>query len=287
MLFGGYTPAMLEKWRITPPAAAKLVKMWLKMGENERSEAAACAWEQGWPEQWLDNISDQAAYKMLTAVWPYADAATRKPLLSLAVRRLGGDSKQHTLLLCLLTELHDDDTPGLLLAAAFSEPDKYDVTEAAALLAPWQEACGMALAVRFADMPPAARRWTVRLSGELKSGGTLRVLEAALIDAEADIRVLAAKTVQTSHLCKGEDLLDFLAPALADVLPNVRMAACETLGLLGGTAAIPTLRRILAADTAWQVKAMCSSFIDRWEKRLAEDILRDEGELYLKDGDKQ
>ncbi len=287
MLFGGYKPAMLAKWRNNPPAAAKLAKFWRKMSENERAEAAACGWEQGWPEQWLAGLADSAAYNMLLAFWPYVAAETRKPVLALAVRRLGGDPRQRALLLRLLGELHDEDTPGLLLAAALSEPDRYDVRDAAAILEPWREACGAVLAGRFGGMPRAARRWAVQFAGELKSGGTARVLAAALIDADEDIRELSAKTVQTCRLCAGEELLGFLAPALADASPNVRMAACETLGLSGGTAAIPTLRRILAQDAAWQVKAMCSSFIDRWEKRLAEDILRDEGELYLKDGDKQ
>lgn len=287
MLFGGYKPAMLEKWRTKPPAAAKLAKFWQKMSEDERAEAAACGWAQHWPEGWLDNISDPAAYEMLAAFWPYAAPGARKPLLALAVRRLAGNTRQHALLLRLLGELHDEDTPGLLLAAALSDPDKYEVNEAAVLLAPWREACGAVLAGRFAAMPEAARHWAVCFAGELKSGGTARVLSAALTDEAEAIRVLAAKTVQTSQLCEGEELLAFIAPALADTSPNVRMAACETLGLSGGTAAIPELRRILAADAAWQVKAMCSSFIDRWEKRLAEDILRDEGELYLKDGDKQ
>lgn len=287
MLFGGYKPAMLAKWRNNPPAAAKLASLWPRMSEGERREVASCAWEQGWPGEWLSSLAAPAAYNMLAAFWPYAAAEVRKPVLAQAVRRLGDDAKQHALLLRLLGELHDEATPGLYLAAALFAPEKYDVTDAAAVLEPWREACGAVLAGRFGGMPAAARQWAVRLAGGLKSQGTAQVLAAALIDPDEDIRVLAAKTVQASRLCEGKELLAFLAPALADGSPNVRMAACETLGLSGGTAAIPELRRILAADSAWQVKAMCSSFIGRWEKQLAEEILRDEGELYLKDGDKQ
>ena len=285
MLFSNkFKPSMLDKWRVKPPKYDKFKKLRDKMDAPAQKLTAAFAWEQGWPEHWLGMLPDNTAAALLADCWTAGDAQRQKAIISKAILLLKQDAPHRDAAKGLLLSLADQNTVTPLLAYALSAGEDaarhFTPGLLAELLAPWPEQTGRSLLMIIPSLSDAAKMLALQLTGLLKPSNTADIIRFALNDSAEDLRVLAAKT---AGVLNPSTLTDFLAPALADASPSVRAAACETLGLHCGSAAIPILRRMLAADDAWTVKSMCSSFITKWESALAEQIRLDEGELFLKD----
>lgn len=285
MLFGAkFKPSMLDKWRAKPPKISKLQKMRSTMSAEERQLVNALAWEQGWPASWLALLPDTAAAELLAECYPAGEPDRQKELLGKAVALLKQPEPRRNAAKNLLLALADERLVSLLLAAAFSPAEaraqSFPAELLCQLLTPWREQTGRALLLTLPDLSADGKLLAVRLCGLLKPGNAAEILHCALTGQPEELRVLAAKT---AGILSAEGLLDFLTPALADEAAAVRAAACETLGLYAGVPAIPTLRQMQEQDEAWTVKSMCSSFISKWENKLAEQIRLDEGELFLRD----
>lgn len=283
MLFGKFKPQMLDKWQTHPPTAAKFHKLRQNMTADELLQTADFAWEHNWPLGWLDALPNAACEALLLDCWPAATPDKQKELLGRAVELLKKPAScPHVK--ALLQKLNDVHLLNQLLPCALSHAEAAQGSFAPELLCelllPWKEQTGRLLLIVLQDLSEPGKLLAVRLCGMLNPGCAADLLHNALIDPWENVRVLAA---QTAGILPAEILPDFLAPATTDRCDTVRTAACQTLGLHAGSHAIPTLRRLKANDTSWAVKSMCSKYITRWEKALAEQLYLDESELLLKD----
>lgn len=288
MLFGKFKTKMLDKWQVTPPKAAKFLKLRQNMTDEELLQTADFAWEHDWPLTWLAALPDAAAEALLLDCWSAGTPDKQKTVLSRAVTMLKSPATlPHAK--ALLQKLNDEHLLNQLLPTALSHNDAAAGTFTpellCELLAPWREQTGRLLMIVLPDLSEPGKLLAIRLCGLLKPACAGDFLHNALLDPWEEVRVLAAKT---AGILPGDILVEFLAPALQDRFDTVRAAACQTLGLYAGSCAIPTLRHIKEADTSWAVKSMCSKFVTRWENALAEQLLLDESELLLQDaeGDK-
>lgn len=283
MLFGKFKPKMLEKWQANPPKAAKFYKLRQNMTDEELLQTADFAWEQDWPLDWLSQLPDAAAEALLLDCWPAGTPDKQKTVLSRAVAML----KEPTRLphaKALLQKLGDSHILNQLLPVALSHGEAtagtYPAELLCELLSPWREQTGRLLLIVLPDLSEPGKLLAIELCGLLKPDCAPDILHKALRDPWGEVRLLAAKT---AGILPPQLLVEFLAPALNDRFDTVRTAACETLGLHAGASGIPTLRRLKEADDSWAVKSMCSKFVTRWEKALAEQLLVDESALLLKD----
>jgi hypothetical protein len=288
MFFGGkYSAKTLQKWRKKRPAAAKLLQLWANMNEDERAETALAATEDKWAEAWLAELPNEQSEQAFLALWSYV-AAEQENLLGVLVQQMGEKQKARTAA-ALLQKLADDRVISPLIVQLLRE-EKYDLAQGAEVLGCFQEKSGRVLALVYTDMNAAEKTRILQLLSLLKPETSCSILSAAMQEPDEKLRVLAAKTTAdiAPGSLSGEELLEFLQPLMADSSSDVRMTVCETLGRCGGTAALPALNWYFRHDNAWTVKSMCSSFLTKWEAQIAEQILRDEGEMYAEadaDGD--
>lgn len=285
MLFGKFKPQMLDKWQTNPPTAAKFYKLRQNMTADELLQTADFAWEHDWPLSWLDALPNPTCEALLLDCWPAATPDKQKALLVAAVELLKKPAScPHVK--ALLKKLDDVHLLNQLLPCALSHAEAAKGSFAPELLyellAPWREQTGRLLLIVLQDLSEPGKLLAVRLCGLLKPGCAADLLHNALLDPWENVRVLAA---QTACILPGEILPEFLAPATTDRCDTVRTAACQTLGLYAGSAAIPTLRRLKAKDTSWAVKSMCTRYITQWETALTEQLYLDESELLLKDAE--
>jgi hypothetical protein len=282
MFFGGkYSPKTLQKWRNKRPAAAKLLQLWANMSEDERAETALAAIDGKWAEAWLAELPNEQAETAFLALWQYV-ASEQENLLGILVQQMGEKDKQKArTAVSLLKKLADDRVVSPLIVQLLRE-EKYDLAQGAEVLGCFQDKSGRVLALVYADMNVAEKMRILQLLSLFKPETATAILGYAMQESDEKLRVLAAKTTADIAPGKfsGEELLDFLRPLFLDDSSDVRMTVCETLGRCGGTAALPALNWYFRNDNAWTVKSMCSSFLTKWEAQIAEQILRDEGEMY-------
>ena len=279
MLFGSakFTPSVLRKWQAKQPKAAKLLQFWPNMNEQEKADVTRLADVAKWPQAYLAQLPDAEAAEAFTALWPQLPAALQEALLkSLIAMLLEKTAPKQEAAVNLLLKLADDRMISPLIVATLKD-ESYDVALVSRVLAQFTEKAGRILAMVYSGLNSAEKKRILQLIGQLKPATATEILQFAILEPEAELRILAAKTCAQ---VTPPDLLNFLAPLVQDEENGVRAAACGTLGRCGGTAAVPILQAAFDNDDAWTVKSMCASFLSKWEEQLAEQIMLDEGEMH-------
>lgn len=279
MLFGSakFTPSVLRKWQAKQPKAAKLLQLWPVMNEQEQTDVGRLADLAGWPQAYLALLPDKDAAQAVAALWLRLPATLQESLLKKLIDLLPDTSENlRRSAADLLLLLADERLISPLIVAALKD-DTYDVALVSQILAAFGEKPGRILAMVYPSVNNAEKKRILQVIGQLRPATATEILQFAILEQEAELRLLAAKTCA---LTPPDNLLEFLAPLVQDEENGVRAAACETLGRCGGTAAVPILQAAFDQDDAWTVKSMCASFLSKWEEQLAEQILLDEGELH-------
>lgn len=281
MLFGSakFTPSVLRKWQAKQPKAARLLQLWPVMNEQEQADVGRLADLAGWPQAYLALLPDKEAAQATAALWPKLPADAQENLLKRLIGLL--PDKSDTLRQAaadLLLSISDERLISPLIVAALKD-ETYDVALVSKVLAAFGEKPGRILSMVYPSVNNAEKKRILQVIGQLRPATATEILQYAILEPAAELRLLAAKTCA---LTPPPNLLDFLAPLVQDEENNVRAAACETLGRCGGTAAVPVLQAAFDRDEAWTVKSMCASFLSKWEEQLAEQIMLDEGELHSK-----
>ena len=279
MLFGSakFTPSVLRKWQAKQPKAAKLLQFWPNMNEQEKADVARLADEAKWPQTYLAQLPDAEAQAAYTALWPQLPAPFQETLLkSLISLLLDKTEPIKEAAAGLLLQMADERMISPLIVAALKD-ESYDVALVSRVLAEFTEKAGRILVMVYPSLTLIEKKRILQLIGQLRPTTSTEILQYAILEPEAELRILAAKTCA---LVPPPDLLNFLAPLVQDEENGVRAAACETLGRCGGTAAVPILQAAFDRDDAWTVKSMCASFLSKWEEQLAQQIMLDEGEMH-------
>ncbi len=279
MLFGSakFTPSVLRKWQAKQPKAAKLLQFWPNMNEQEKADVARLADVAKWPQAYLAQLPDAEAQSAFTALWPQLPAPLQEALLkSLISLLLDKTEPIKEAAAGLLLQMADERMISPLIVAALKD-ESYDVALVSRVLAGFTEKAGRILVMVYPSLTLIEKKRILQLIGQLRPTTSTEILQYAILEPEAELRILAAKTCA---LVPPPDLLNFLAPLVQDEENGVRAAACETLGRCGGTAAVPILQAAFDKDDAWTVKSMCASFLSKWEEQLAQQIMLDEGEMH-------
>lgn len=279
MLFGSakFTPSVLRKWQAKQPKAAKLLQFWPNMNEQEKADVARLADVAKWPQAYLAQLPDAEAQSAFTALWPQLPAPLQEALLkSLISLLLDKTEPIKEAAAGLLLQMADERMISPLIVAALKD-ESYDVALVSRVLAEFTEKAGRILVMVYPSLTLTEKKRILQLIGQLRPTTSTEILQYAILEPEAELRILAVKTCA---LVPPPDLLNFLAPLVQDEENGVRAAACETLGRCGGTAAVPILQAAFDKDDAWTVKSMCASFLSKWEEQLAQQIMLDEGEMH-------
>lgn len=282
-MFGStkYKPETYGKWQAKQPKAAKLLRLWPTMNEEDRQAVARLAASAGWLPVYLAALPDKAAEEALLALMPCLPGEPKQDnehneqerLLHRLIDKLAdGDERSREAAGDLLVRLADERMITPLIVAALKD-DIYDVKLVSRVLAVFMEKSGRILAMVYSGVGPGEKKRILQVLGWLKPAEAVDLLERAMLEPDVELRVLAAKV--TGQVLP-PDLLKFLYPLVRDPEDKVRTAACETLGKFGGTAAVPVLQAVFDRDEAWTVKCTCASFLSKWEEELAAQIRADE-----------
>lgn len=272
-----FTPSVMRKWQAKQPKAAKLLQLWPVMNDEDKQAVGRLADVSKWPDTYLTQLTEPQAADALAELWPVLPEQAKEKLLHSLIALLLDKAKPvQEAAANLLLRLADERMISPLIVAALKD-ETYDITLVSKVLTGFSEKSGRILAMVYSGVNTAEKKRILQLVGQLRPATSTEILQFAVLEPEAELRILAAKT---SALAPPPDLLTFLAPLVQDPENSVRAAACETLGRCGGTAAVPILQAAFNNDEAWTVKSMCASFLSKWEEQLAQQILLDEGERH-------
>lgn len=272
-----FTPSVLRKWQAKQPKTAKLLQLWPVMNDEDKQTVGRLADVAKWPDAYLAQLAEPQTADALAELWPFLPEPAQEQMLHSLIALLLDETKQKQQAAAdLLLRLADERMISPLIVAVLKD-ETYDIALASKVLAGFSEKSGRILAMVYSGVNTAEKKRILQLVGQLHPSTSTEILQYAVLEPEAELRILAANT---SALTPPPDLLNFLAPLVQDPENSVRAAACETLGRCGGTAAVPILQAAFNNDDAWTVKSMCASFLSKWEEQLAQQILLDEGESH-------